>query len=216
VSGFSDDGQWWWDGARWVATAQLVLPDLPKTEFEKSGRLELARADMSKGRRRFWPDVVLWGFVGLTPTNRNGAGEYRIWSIEQLTLATAYLLGPDEPLVAAEVSVFDVWDAWSRSLAVVVTGAHVLVFRFDSVEGQPRWIGLAGRATDVKIEARTGFFGRQWPALVVTCRSGRWLIQGFHGGEFNPNPVLDAWRQAVKNTPNEGRGSSSPVSVGPA
>jgi hypothetical protein len=200
VSGFSDDGQWWWDGTRWVATTQVVLPDLPKTEFEKSGRLELARADMAKGRRRFWPDVVLWGFVGLTPTNRNGSREYRTWTIEQLALATAYLLGPDEPLLAAEVSVFDVLDAWSRNLAVVVTAAHVLVFRIDGVEGQPRWIALASRATDVKIEPRTGLFGRFWPALEVTRGYPRWTILGFRGEKFNPEPVLDTWRQAVKNT----------------
>ena len=31
VSGFTDDGQWWWDGTTWVATAQVVLPQLPTT-----------------------------------------------------------------------------------------------------------------------------------------------------------------------------------------
>jgi hypothetical protein len=200
VSGFSDDGQWWWDGATWVATAHVVLPNLPKTEFEKSGRLEPARADRLKGRPRFWRDLVLWEFIGLTPFNRSGFPEYRTWTVEQLALATAYLLGQDEPLLAAEVSVFDVWDAWDRDFAVAVTAAHVLVFRFDSIDGQPRWIALAGRATDVKVEARTGLFGRFWPALQVTRRNERWLIQGFHGGEFNPEPVLDMWRQAVKNT----------------
>src|SRR6266849_1795233 len=128
VSGFSDDGQWWWDGTTWVATARVVIPQLPMTEFEKSGKLELARADKMKGRGPFWRDAVLWGFIGLSPTNRAGFGEYRTWTIEQLALATAYLLDPDEPLLAAEVSRFDVLDAWSRNLAVVVTAAHVLVF----------------------------------------------------------------------------------------
>jgi hypothetical protein len=203
VSGFSDDGQWWWDGTTWVSTAQVVLPDLPKTESEKSGRLELARADKTKGRRPFWRDVLLYGFIGLSPVNRNGFRDYRTWTIEQLALAIAYLLGPDEPLLAAEVSVFDVWDAWARDLAVAVTAAHVLVFRIDSVEGQPRWIALAGRTTDVKIESRTGLFGRLWPALEVTGRNGRWTIQGFQG-EFNPASVLDTWRQAVKHTARTG------------
>lgn len=184
----------------WVATAQVVIPDLPKTEFEKSGRLQPARADRMKGRWPFWRDSFVWGFIGLSSFNRNGFPEYRTWTIEQLALATAYLLGPDEPLLAAEVSVYDVWDEWSRDLAVVVTAAHVLVFRIDSVDGQPRWIGLAGRATDVKIETRTGLYGRFWPGLEVTRRNAYWAIQGFHGGEFNPNPVLDAWRQAVKST----------------
>ncbi len=173
------------------------MPDLPKTEFETSGRLDLARADKSKGQRLFWRDVLLYGLIGLTPANRRGLRDYRTWTIEQLALATAYLLGPDEPLLAAEVSVFHVWDAWARNLAVAVTAAHVLVFRIDSAEGQPRWITLAGRATDVKIKSRTGLFGLLWPALEVTGRNGRWTILAFQG-EFKPDPVLDAWRQAVK------------------
>jgi hypothetical protein len=198
VSGFSDDGQWWWDGRTWVATAQVVLPDLPKTESEKSGRLQLARADKEKGRPRFWLLTLLYGLVDLSAVNRQGYREYRTWTIEQLALATAYLLGPTEPLIAGEVSVYDVWDAWSRSLAVAVTAAHVLVFRIDHAEGQPRWIGLAGRANDVRMESHTGLYGRLWPGLSVTGRTGRWTIWGFRGGgEFDPNPVLDAWRQAA-------------------
>lgn len=193
---FSDDGQWWWDGQTWVATSHVVLPQLPMTEFEKSGRLKLARADRAKGRPPFWRDLILWGLIGFSPVNRNGFSDYRTWTIEQLALATAYLLGPDEPLLAAEMSVFDVWDAWARDLAVAVTAAHVVVFRIDSVEGQPRWIALAARATDVEVVSRTGLYGLLWPALEVTGRNGRWAIQGFQG-DFNPEPVLDAWRQAA-------------------
>ena len=48
VGQFSDDGQWWWDGTTWIATSQIVLPQLPVTEFEKSGRLKgAAPADIS-------------------------------------------------------------------------------------------------------------------------------------------------------------------------
>jgi hypothetical protein len=198
VSGFSDDCLWWWDGTTWVARVQVVLPDLPKTEFETSGRLGLARADREKGRRAFWRNLLVYGSIGLDPVNRSGFREFRAWTIEQLALATAYLLGPDEPLLAAEVSVFDVLDAWSRDLGVAVTAAHVLVFRIDSADGQPRWIALAGRVTDVKIESRTGLFGRLWPALEVTGNNGRWTLHGYQG-EFNPEPVLDTWRQAVRD-----------------
>jgi hypothetical protein len=205
VSAFSDDGLWWWDGTAWVATAQVVLPDLPKTESEKSGRLELARADKEKGRRRFWLMSLVYGLVDLSTVNRQGFREYRTWTIEQLALATVYLLGPTEPMLAGEVSVHDVWDAWTRDLAVAVTAAHVLVFRIDFAEGQPRWIGLAGRATDVKVESRTGLFGWLWPAIEVTGRTGRWTIWGFKGAEFDPNPVLDAWRQAASGTVQTGR-----------
>jgi len=193
---FSDEGLWWWDGASWIATSQVVLPQLPMTEFEKSGKLEVARAEKAKGQGPFWRDVVVWGFIGLTPVNRNGFRDYRTWTIEQLALATAYLLGPDEPLLAAEVSAYAVWDAWARDLAVAVTAGHVLVFRIDSAEGQPRWIALAGRVSDVKIESRTGLMGRLWPALEISGRMGRWIIHGF-GGEFDPEPVLGAWRNAV-------------------
>jgi hypothetical protein len=99
-------------------------------------------------------------------------------------------------MLAGEVSVYDLWNAWARDLAVVVTAAHVLVFRIDSVEGQPRWIALAGRATDVKLQSRSGLFGWLWPALEVAGRGGRWTIHGFQG-EFSPDPVLDAWRKAA-------------------
>ena len=214
MSGFSDDGQWWWDGRTWVATAQVVLPDLPKTEFEKSGGVELARKARLAGRGRFWRESVLWGLIGVSPVNRRGFDDYRTWTLEQVALATTYLLGSDEPLVAAEVSVYDLWDAWSRDLAIAVTAAHVIVFRIDSVDGQPRWVGLAGRAADVNIKTYPGLLKRFWPTLVVTRRNAKWLIQGFHGGKFNPGPVLKAWRQAVKHT-ERGEGSNPPGSVGP-
>jgi hypothetical protein len=194
---FSDDGQWWWNGQTWVSTAQVVLPQLPMTEFEKSGGLEPARARIRKGQRLFWSLVLLDGLIGLSPANRNGFRDYRRWTIEQLALATAYLLGPDEPMLAGEVSVYDVWDTWGRDLALAVTTAHVLVFRIDSMQGQPRWITLAQRAADVKVESRTGLYGRLWPALEITGRNGRWTIHGFQG-EFNPDPVLDAWRKAAR------------------
>jgi len=200
VSGFSDDGYWWWSGTAWVPTAEVVLPDLPKTELEKSGRVELARQDRLAGRGPFWRASFLWSFIGIDPVNRRGFDGYRTWTLEQVALATTYLLGPDEPLVAAEVSVYDLWDAWSRDLAIAVTAAHVVIFVIDSVDGQPRWVGLAARATDVKIATQPGLFQRFWPALVVTRRNLRWLIKGFFGDKFNPDPVLDAWRQAAKHT----------------
>lgn len=205
MSGFSDDGQWWWDGTTWVATAQVVLPQLPMTEFEKSGKLKLARADLAKGRRQFWTTGLLFSLINLMPANINGFREYRTWTIEQLALATTYLLGPDEPMLAGEVSASDEWDAWTRDLAVVVTATHVLVFRIDSLDGQPRWIALVGRATDVKIESRTGLYGYLWPALEISGWSGNWTmtIRGF-SGQFEPGPVVEAWRQAAKGTKNAG------------
>jgi hypothetical protein len=203
VSGFSDDGRWWWDGTTWVATPQVVLPQLPPTEFEQSGQLKKMRDRRSKGRWLFW--TVGFGF-GLPSFLQNPspdilpyASGYRLWTLEQLTLATSYLLGPNEPMLAGETSIQDVVDTWTRDLAVAVTAAHVVVFRFDSVDGQPRWIVLAARPADVKIESRSGLFGYLWPVLKVSGWNGLWTIRG-QPGMFKPESVLDAWRQAAGGT----------------
>lgn len=213
MSEFSDDGQWWWDGTTWVATAQVVLPQLPMTEFERSGRLEIAR-----GRRKTsqWLDVAngyppLAWLTGsaLLVVGARASRAYRSWTLEQLALATAYLLGPDEPMLAGEggTLVADEFDLppWRRDLTVSVTAAHVLVFRIDSVDGQPRWIALAARSRDVKIEItrgiRTTRDGIQvGPDLVVSGWNGQWTIRG--ASWFKPDPVVEAWRYATKGTGN--------------
>jgi hypothetical protein len=203
VSGFSDDGRWWWDGTTWVATSQVVLPQLPPTEFEQSGQLKKLRDRRSKGRWLFWTVGLGIGLPSWlqspSPDILPYASSYRLWTLEQLALATNYLLGPDEPMLAGETSIQDVIDTWTRDLAVAVTAAHVVVFRFDSVDGQPRWIALAARPTDVTIESRSGAFGYLWPVLKVTGWSGVWTIRG-QPGKFKAEPVLEAWRQAVGRT----------------
>jgi len=201
VSGFSDDCRWWWDGQRWVPTSEVVLPQLPPTEIELSGKLALARADLAKGRPGFWGHTLfLEGLLGFMPVNRRGLSEYRTWTMEQLTLAAAYLLGPDEPMLAGEMSRHDVWDGWTRNLAVAVTAAHIIVFRIDSLEGQPRWVGMAARPKDVRMTRTSVLFGWSYQALEVTGPNGRWAIQGFQGEKFDPEPVIDAWRNSVKTT----------------
>jgi hypothetical protein len=203
---FSDDGQWWWDGTTWVATAQVVLPQLPPTEFEQSGKLETAR---SRLRKRGWLNWAHdFSLVGLTaavlfvPAER-ALRDYRLWTLEQLALATAYLLGPNEPMLAAEATVMPpeyVGDSSKRGLAVVLTAAHVLLLRIDSLDGQPRWIALAARPTDVKMKVRP-FLQRLFrgPALVVSRGNEQWIIRG-EIGVFQPKPVVDAWRQAADGT----------------
>jgi hypothetical protein len=198
---FSEDGRWWWDGKIWTATAQVVLPQLPPTEIELSGKLALARADLAKGRPAFWGWTLLLSALWLSPVNRRGFREYRTWTIEQLALATSYLLGPDEPMLAGEMSRSDEWDGWTRNLAVSVTPAHVIVFRIDHLDGQPRWIAMAARATDVKMRRVSVLFGWSGQWLEVTGPNGRWSIHGFAGDdEFNPEPVLNAWRKAANTT----------------
>jgi hypothetical protein len=179
-----------------------VLPQLPPTEIELSGKLALARADLAKGRPGFWKHTLfLEGLFGLMPVNRRGLSAYRTWTMEQLALAAAYLLGPDEPMLAGEMSRYDAWDGWSRNLAVAVTAAHVIVFRIDYLDGQPRWVAMAARPTAVTMERSTLMFGWMYQALEVRGPNGRWSIQGFQGEEdFNPEPVLEAWRHAVRTT----------------
>jgi hypothetical protein len=178
-----------------------VLPQLPPTEIELSGKLALARADLAKGRPRFWKHTLfLEGMFGLMPVNRRGLNEYRTWTLEQLALATAYLLGPDEPMLAGEMSRYDVWDGWARNLGVAVTAAHVIVFRIDHLDGQPRRIAMAARPTAVNMERSSVMFGWMYQALEVRGPNGRrWSILGFQAeDDFNPEPVLEAWRHAVR------------------
>lgn len=123
--------------------------------------------------------------------------DYRLWKLEQLALATAYLLGPHEAMLAGETSLLDsqTTSPVARDLAVVVTAAHVLIFGIDSLDGQPRWVALAARPTDVKMELRHLVFGL-YPALWVSRGNRQWRIRGTPS-VFRPQPVLEAWRQAA-------------------
>ena len=86
----SDDGQWWWDGANWVATAQVVLPQLPPTEFEASAQLADARRRAKKGGRVWeWTDTIyplaafrLVALGDLLPA----LSVYRSWKLAQMAL----------------------------------------------------------------------------------------------------------------------------------
>jgi hypothetical protein len=214
VSGFSEDGQWWWDGTTWVATAQLVITDLPMTEFERSGKLEMARR---RRKTTQWLDVAngypplawLTGTALLIVGARAGRA-YHAWTLEQLALATAYLLGPDEPMLAGSGGVLIAnhdLPPYRRDLAVAVSAGHVLVFRFDSVDGQPRWIALAARSGDVKVEVLRGLRTTRdgievGPDLVVSGWNGKWTIHG--ASWFKPDPVQEAWRQSTKGTATRG------------
>ena len=197
---FSDDGQSWWDGTTWVATAQIVLPQLPPTKIEQSGKLETARSRLRKRGWLNWANE--FSLAGLTaavlflPAER-ALRDYRLWTLEQLALATAYLLGANEPMLAGEATIMPpeyIGDSSKRDLAVVVTAAHVLIFRIDSLDGQPRWIALVARPTDVRMRVlpliESLFRG---PALVVSRGNEQWIIRG-NPGVLNPKPVLDAWR----------------------
>jgi len=195
---FSDDGLWWWDGTTWIATAQIVLPQLPVTEFEQSGKIKGARSFMRRSSLFVFGNTsISLGLIFLFPWLA-ALRDYRSWKLEQLALATAHLLGPYEAMLAGETSLLDshiVNGSVTRDLAVAVTAAHILVFGIDSLDGQPRWIALAGRATDVKIEGRSLVFGL-YPALWISSGNRQWRIRGMPS-VFRPEPVLEAWRQAA-------------------
>jgi len=198
VGQFSDDGLWWWEGTTWIATAQIVLPQLPATELEQSGKLNRARRFLRRGSLFFWGNTgISPGLIFLFPWLA-ALRDYRSWKLEQVALATAYLLGPHEVMLAGETSVKDSHIAGAfvtRDLAVAVTAAHILVLDIDSLDGQPRWVALAGRPTDVKLELRSWFFGL-YPALLISRGNGQWRIRGTPS-VFRPEPVLEAWRQAA-------------------
>ena len=181
------------------------------TDFEQSGKLKPARSRMRKGNdlqsaafmtgnllggARLEPLISLpLGVAGLVLEQR-AFRDYRLWTLEQLALATAYLLGPEETIVAGETTMFGSFllGTIKRDLAVVVTAAHVLVLRIDFVDGQPRWVALAARPGEVQIFTRGGPFGFN-PMLVVMHGANQWQIRGYQK-VFQPEPVLQAWRQA--------------------
>src|SRR5260370_41247911 len=71
---------------------------------------------------------------------RSGFRAYREWTLEQFKSATTYLLGSDEPVLAAEVGLYSeilIGNVWGGN-AVVVTARHVLVLSNDSPLGRPR------------------------------------------------------------------------------
>jgi hypothetical protein len=201
VGQFSDDGLSWWDGTAWIATAQIVLPQLPMTDFEQSGKLKGARSFMRRSSLLLWGNTFIsLGLIFLFPWLA-ALRDYRSWKLEQVALATAYLLGPQETMLAGETSLLDSHiprGSVTRDLAVAVTAAHILVFGIDSLDGQPRWVALAGRPTDVTMELRSLLFGL-YPALWISRGSVRWRIRGTPG-VFRPKPVLEAWRQVATRT----------------
>jgi hypothetical protein len=221
---FSDDGQWWWDGARWIATSQVVLPDLPITAFEQSGKLKesgtrgrtlrrldgwrsfalpRARASATWAESMDWMSAVAdwWHFgVPVLVMMPGVVGALRSWRLEQLALATTYLLGTDEPMLAGEAATLAIFpeDHPTGKLAVVVTKAHLVVFRIDvdsPRQSQPRWIVLARRSADVNIEFQKRLMGLA-SGLTISDGNGRWTIRGFPG-LIKPEPVLQAWRQSA-------------------
>ena len=202
---FSDDGQWWWDGAQWIATSQVVIPDVPVAD---SGGIE-----MMHGYRQLGTAVYVSGWAGITSRfmgdvsftllipfllfQRRTFRRYRASMLERLAAATTYLLGDDEPMTAGEVSVYPSFLAGlvGGQLALAITRGHVLVLWINVSTGRPQRVVLVARARDVTITFRWGFLWG-YPTLYVYWGGGMWPIRG-SWGVLQREPVLTAWREAA-------------------
>lgn len=203
---FSPDGAWWWDGARWVATTGIQLV-LPETEFERSGGLKAARKLMT---------IREWIFVGMYVAGITVIGlplilvlviaywivqfraykAYRQWTLELLSLATAQLLDPDEPMLACETTIYPrtgFWPSMRRDNAIAVARAHVLMFWFDHFDSPAIRVVFAARPPDVDLMLINGWIRI---SLVVAHQGRRWFLPGIRGIPKGQQ-VIDAWRNVL-------------------
>jgi hypothetical protein len=183
------------------------------TEFERSGKLEIARGRKKNSELLYWahdfPPLAWLSGSALLVVWARASRAYRSWTLEQLALATTFLLGPGETMLAGEGGTLGLDEhdlpPLRRDLAVAATAAHILVFRIDSVDGQPRWIALAARSSDVKVEVVRGLRKTRkglemGPDLVVSGWNGQWTIPS--ASWFKADPVLETWRRATNGTVN--------------
>ena len=201
MSGFSDDGQWWWDGRDWVATSQVLIPDLPPSdramELEPQVRRYqfLDHANLASGLT-WWagdglsgPLVLLWLVF-----QKRAFRAYREWAIEQFKTAANYLLGPNEPVLAAEAGLFTevvigwVWGGYG----VVVTAGHVLIIANDSGLGHPRRVLLAAHPEQVVMRPHAGGILNAYPTILVSVGGQTWPIRGMNR-VIKTEPVITAW-----------------------
>jgi hypothetical protein len=201
VSGFSDDGYWWWDGQAWVATSQVVIPDLPATERAKELETQVNRyrlLDKANLYSYFVPfggwslqSTLVWPWLFLY---RRAFRAYREWTLEQFKSATTYLLGPDELVLAAEVGLYLeilIGQVWGGS-AVVVTAQHVLILANDKPLGRPRRVLLAAHPSQVGMRQHAGGILNAYPTIVVSAGGQVWPIKGMNG-IIQAGPLIAAW-----------------------
>jgi hypothetical protein len=201
VSGFSEDGQWWWDGQAWVATSQVVIPDLPATdrvkELEARVRpyrvLDTANLAAYLVASGGWAlsSMLVWPWLF---SYRSGLRAYREWTLEQFRSATTYLLGPDEPAIAAEVGIYSeilIGKVWGGN-AVVVTTHHVLILANDNPLGRPRRVLLAAHPSQVELRQHAGGILNAYPTILVRAGRQVWAIKGMNG-IIQTKPLIAAW-----------------------
>jgi len=131
-------------------------------------------------------------------TYRSGFRAYRELMLERLKAATTYLLGHDEPALAAEVGIYSeivIGQVWGGN-SVVVTAQHVLIIGSDSGLGQPRHVLLAAHPGQVRMQLHAGGILNAYPTIVVNAGGQFWSIKGMNG-IIQPKPVIAAWWSAA-------------------
>jgi hypothetical protein len=176
---------------------------LTETEFERSGGLKTARRLINLREWIFGgmyltvisvvlsPGVLLLAIVYMVVQHRGFRG-YRQWTLEMLAIATAQLLGPEEPMVAGETAcraTVGFWPGMQRDFAIAATKAHVVLYQIEHYDFPLSRVVFAARTTEVEITAANGFFDQH---LVVTYAGRRWVIRGVWG-VFKGDEVLQAW-----------------------
>ena len=205
MSGFSDDCQWWWDGQAWIATSQVVIPDLLPSQRAKE-------LEPRVQRYRVLDNVNFYGgFAGPFTDSlgsvlwipwlffyRRAFRAYRELLLERFRTASDYLLGPYEPVLAAEAGIFTelligvVWGGYG----VVVTANHVLVLANDKAIGHPRRVLMAAHPSEVYMQVHQGGILGAYPTILVNLGGQTWPIRGMHS-ILKAEPVLNAWRAAA-------------------
>jgi len=135
--------------------------------------------------------TLMWPWLFLY---RRAFRAYREWALEQFKSATAYLLGPDEPVIAAEVGLYMeilIGQVWGGT-AVVVTARHVLILSNDTPVGRPRKVLLAARPSQVGMRQHAGGILNAYPTILVSAGGPVWPIKGMNG-IIQPGPVIAAW-----------------------
>lgn len=180
----------------------------PQTEFERSGKLAHARGLISKRDNAF---AAMYG-VGVVPdvalpvvdllaiymmvVQWQGFKEYREWTLEQLKVATEELLGPDEPMVAGETTLWPpsgLVPGMRRDFAVAVTSAHVVLYQFAYANSPTIRVVFAAVPSQVRLIDYGGILKSN---LGIVCGGRRWDLVGIKR-IFKAWPVIAALQAAT-------------------
>jgi hypothetical protein len=182
-----------------------MIPDLPATdrETELEARVRPFRLLDNANLAAYFVPFGGWSLSSALVfpwlfAYRRAFRAYRELMLEQLKSATTYLLGPDEPALAAEVGIYSeivIGKVWGGN-AVVVTAQHVFIIAGDRPLGRPRRVLLAAHPSEVRMQQRAGGILNAHPTIVVNAGRQFWSIKGMNG-IIQPKPLIAAWWSAA-------------------